>query len=78
MSLLSCNRLCVLLTVRYRLVTMDQDERSLIGAIDQGTSSSRYCSRIHRSLTGDKVNSGIGLSYRPAASHVAWRAGRDL
>ncbi len=26
---------------------------------------------------GDKVNSGIGLSYRPA-SHVAWRAGTTL
>ncbi len=32
------------------------------------------CSRIHRSLTGDKVNSGIGLAYRPA-NHVDWRAG---
>jgi hypothetical protein len=29
-------------------------------------------SRIHRSLTGDKVNYGIGLSYWPG-SHVAWR-----
>ncbi len=32
-------------------------------------------SRIHRSLTGgDQVNSGLGLSYRPA-NHVAWHAG---
>ncbi len=32
------------------------------------------CSWINRSLTGDKVNSGIGLSYRPAVPCIAWRA----
>ena len=46
----------------------------IIGILQYILAFSDNSSRIHRSLMGDKVNSYIRLSYRPA-NHVAWHAG---
>ncbi len=37
---------------------------------------SKTCSRIHSPWVGDKVDSGIGLSYWPVLAHVVCMAGR--